>query len=122
MALIINQGGYGGDLSWLASSHGIANARTGTLDTQSFDTSGGVIRSGTPVNAAAEGAVVPYDGAAEGDVSLGFVLRDVHVDAGDNATPAPILRHGLVKTARLPEDFTPGAGAEAFTFITEEDA
>lgn len=122
MALITNQGAYGSDQSWLASTHGMTNARTGTLDVSAFTPTNGRIPAGTPVNAAAEGAVVPYDPAAEGDVSLGFVLRDVAVSASDATAPAPILRHGLVKIARLPEPFTPGVGAESFTFITEENA
>lgn len=111
----------GGDMSWLGSSHGIGNARTGTLNISAF-TAGthypnGYIPSGTPVNVASESAVVPYvDGAS---AKLGFVLTDQQVVAGSGNIAAPILRHGMVIAAKVPGAFTPPVtGSSAgFTFV-----
>lgn len=112
----------GGDMSWLGSSHGIGNARTGTLKISGFVAAthypNGYIPSGTPVNVASESAVVPYvDGAG---AKLGFVLTDQQVVAGSGDIAAPILRHGMVIAANLPgAAFTPPAtGSSAgFTFV-----
>lgn len=116
----------GGDQSWLASDHGIFNARTAVLDVSTFTKAthypDGVIKSGTPVNAASETAVKPWTGAT--GEKLGFVLTDQSVD-NQTKIPAPILRHGLVKTARLPitwKDATTASDAAGFTFITEAGA
>lgn len=110
-----------GDMSWLASDHGITNARTATIDVAAFTAKthypNGYLPSGLPVNAADEGAVKPWTGG-DGE-QLGFLLTDQSVGV-DEKLPAPVLRHGLVKTNRLPVDFTaPAAGAAGFTFIKE---
>lgn len=108
-----------GDQSWLGSTHGIGNSRTGTLDVSAFTAAthypNGYIPSGTPVNTADEGAATPWTGG-EGQ-QLGFVLTDQPVVGGADI-PAPIFRHGIVKVDRLPVDFTaPDAGAAGFVFI-----
>ena len=111
------------DVSWLASEHGTHNARTGTLDVSTFNKSAhypeNFFRAGTPVNAANEGAVKPWTGAA-GEV-LRFVLRSVPTD-GTTDVPAPLLAHGMVKTKRLPVVFTAPADQTAFVFVTEDGA
>lgn len=111
-----------GDQSWLASDHGMFNARTSTLPAGALTaTAAGVIKSGTPVNAANEGALAAWTGA-EGE-KLGFILTDQAAPAAGSSIAVPVLRHGLVKVHRLPVDFeVPAAGAESFTFITEENA
>lgn len=117
----------GGDMSWLASDHGIFNARTSTIDVSTFTKAthypDGYFKSGLPVNVAAEGAVKPWTAAA--GEKLGFLLTDQSTD-GVADFAAPILRHGLIKTARLPIAFTAPAegaeGAEGFTYITEAGA
>lgn len=116
----------GGDQSWLASDHGMFNARTATIDVSTFTKAthypDGVLKSGTAVNAAAEGAVKPWTGAT--GEKLGFLLTDQSVD-GLTKIPAPILRHGMVKTARLPITWvapTTASDAAGFTFITEAGA
>lgn len=127
MPRMTNESIGGGDMSWLASDHGIFNARTATLDVSTFTKAthypNGYFPSGLPVNTAAEGAVKPWT-AATGE-KLGFLLTDQKTD-GVADVPAPILRHGLVKTARLPIAFTVPAegaeGAEGFTYITEAGA
>lgn len=113
---------YGiGDMSWLGSTHGIYNCRTSTLDMSAFTEAthypDGYIPSGTPVNAADEGAVVPFDGAAVG-AQLGFLYGDQRV-VGDDTQPAPVLRHGVINVGNLPgADFTvPTAGAGSFVFV-----
>lgn len=108
---------YGtGDQTWLGSTHGIYNCRTGTLTTESFTPNeSNAIPSGTPVNAADESAVVPWDGGDGG--ALGFVFTDQSVaDAGDTIQ-APILRHGIINVRHLPVDFTPPTAGGAFTFV-----
>lgn len=108
----------GGDQSWLGSTHGIANCRTGTLDISAF-TAGthypnGYIPSGTPVDVADEGAVTPYvDGD---DAKLGFLFTDQAV-VGAADIPAPIFRHGIVKVDRLPGGFTEPATGSAAGFV-----
>ena len=75
---------YGsGDQTWLGSAHGLRNARSSVLDVSAFTEAthypDGYIPSGTPVDAADEGAVVPWaDGAG---AQLGFVLFDTPVNA-----------------------------------------
>lgn len=104
-----------GDQTWLGSTHGIRNARTSVLDVSAFAPVDGVIKSGTPVNAADESAVVPFTGAA--GERLGFVLTDQKADA-DAYVNAPVLRHGIVKVANLPVDFVIPADAPGeFSFV-----
>lgn len=108
-----------GDQSWLGSSHGIANCRTELLDISAF-TAGthypnGYIPSGTPV-AKVGGALVPYDdtqGTTTGaGVLAGFVFTDQSV-VGTNDFAVPVLDHGRIRTAKLPQTVTlPGAAAK----------
>ncbi|MGH1563040.1 hypothetical protein [Mumia sp. DW29H23] len=115
-----------GDLSWLGSNHGIANARTELLDISAF-TAGthypnGYIPSGLPV-AKVGGVLVPYD-ATEGTVTgagvlAGFVLTDQPV-VGTNDFAVPVIDHGRVVSAKLPVSFTPptaAAKSAATTFV-----
>lgn len=107
----------GGDLSWLGSTHGIANARTEILDISAFTAGAhypnGYIPSGLPV-AKVGGVLVPYD-ATEGTttgagVLAGFVLTDQPV-VGTADFGVPLLDHGRVITAKLPISFTAPAAA-----------
>ncbi|MBF4578952.1 hypothetical protein [Frigoribacterium sp. VKM Ac-2530] len=109
----------GGDQSWLGSTHGIANARTGTLSLTDFTPAthypDGFIPSGTRVDASNEKALTPFTGA-EGE-QLGFVLTDSPVVNGE-AAPVAVLRHGIINVANLPGTFTaPTAGAAGFVFV-----
>lgn len=116
---------YGsGDQSWLASTHGMRNAETVTLKLSGF-TKGthfpnGFIPSGTPVNVADLGAVVPFSDAAESQ--LGFVLFDVPTD-GATDTAAAVVVHGIVHIERVPGEFTKPAIAPTggFVFVKGED-
>lgn len=97
-----------GDMSWLDSDHGITNARTDLLDISTF-TAGthypnGFIPSGQPV-AKVGGVLVPYT-SAEGTttnagVLWGHILTDQQV-VGTNDFAVPVLKHGRVKTAKVP--------------------
>lgn len=116
----------GGDQSWLASDHGMFNARTSVIDISAFtkDTHypEGYLPSGLEVNVAEEGVVKPWTGA-DGE-KLGYLLTDQKTD-GVADFGAPILRHGLIKTARLPIAHvapTTASDAAGFTFITEANA
>lgn len=97
----------GGDQSWLGSAHGIANARTESIDISAF-TAGthypnGYIPSGFPV-ALVAGLLVPYDvtvGTTTGaGVLAGHILTDQPV-VGTQDFPAPLLDHGRVKAAKV---------------------
>lgn len=113
-----------GDQSWLASAHGIANARTETIDISAF-TAGthypaGYIRSGQPV-AKVAGLLVPYD-ATEGTVTgagilAGHILTDITV-SGTADLPAPLLDHGRVRVANLPVTFVKPAAAAKLSATT----
>lgn len=107
---------YGtGDMSWLDSTHGIANARTDLVDISTF-TAGthfpnGYIPSGTPV-AKVGGVLVPYT-SAEGTttnagVLHGHLLTDQPTD-GVADFGAPVLKHGRVVASKVPQ------GTDAFT-------
>ena len=104
-----------GDQSWLGSSHGIHECRTEVLDISAFTEEdhypNGYIPSGTPL-AKVGGLMVPYT-SAEGTttnagVLAGFLLTDQPV-VGTNDFGVPVLDHGRVKTAKVPQ------GTDAFT-------
>lgn len=107
---------YGaGDQSWLRSSHGMRNAKTEIIDVSTF-TAGthypnGFIPSGTPVSKVS-GLMVPYT-SAEGTTTgagilWGHLLTNQKV-VGTTDFAAPVVRHGEVKTAKVPQ------GTDAFT-------
>lgn len=97
-----------GDQTWLGSTHGIRNARTGIIDISAFTPAthylSGYIKSGTPV-ALVGGVYVPYDvtvGTVAGaGILAGFILTDQPV-SGTADFGAPILDHGRVKVAKVP--------------------
>lgn len=96
-----------GDQSWLGSTHGIRNARTGVIDISTFTKAthypDGYIKSGFPV-ALVDGKYVPYDvtaGTTTGaGVLAGHILTDQRV-VGDDDFAAPIFDHGRVKAAKV---------------------
>jgi hypothetical protein len=108
-----------GDQSWLGSSHGIRECRTEFLDISTF-TAGthypnGYIPSGTPV-AKVSGVLVPYDDTqgttTNAGILAGFVFTDQPV-VGTADFAVPVLDHGRIRTAKLPQTVTlPGAAAK----------
>lgn len=104
-----------GDQSWLGSSHGIGECRTETLDISTFTAAthypNGYIPSGTPV-AKVGGMLVPYDSTeattTNAGVLAGFLFTDQQV-VGTNDFSVPLLDHGRVRSAKVPQ------GANAFT-------
>lgn len=105
-----------GDQSWLGSSHGIRECRTEQLNVSAF-TAGthypnGYIPSGTPV-AKVGGLLVPYDSTeattTNAGVLAGHLFTDQAVVAGSGNFAVPLLDHGRVKSAKVPQ------GANAFT-------
>lgn len=103
-----------GDLSWLGSAHGIRNCRTQTVNLAAF-TAGthypnGFIPSGTPV-ALVAGLLVPYDSLEATTVGAGVLAGHLFSDqrvVGTGNFPAPVLDHGRVRSARVPQ------GVQAF--------
>ena len=92
-----------GDQTWLGSDHGIFNAQTGTLDVSTFAKAthypDGYFKSGLIVNCANLAALTPFGGTA--GEKLGFVLFDQPTDGVADAA-APVLMHGIIRTANLP--------------------
>ncbi len=97
----------GGDMSWLDSTHGIRNSRTGIIDISAFTPAthypDGFIPSGTPV-ALVSGLYVPYDitiGTTTGaGVLAGHLLTDQQV-VGTADFGAPIYDHGRVNASKV---------------------
>jgi len=97
-----------GDQSWLGSTHGIRNARTGVIDISTFTKAthfpDGYLPSGTPV-ALVGGVYVPYDktvGTTTGaGILAGHILTDQRVVSDTVDFAAPILDHGRVKVAKI---------------------
>lgn len=112
---------YGsGDTSWLGSNHGTDNGRTSTVVIANFTKAthfpNGYIPSGLAVNAADEANLKPWTGVA--GEALGFVLFDQPVVEGDAKFAVPVIRHGIIRTGKLPVTFiAPAAGAPNFTFV-----
>lgn len=87
----------GGDTRWLGSAHGIRDARSENLDLTGI--TGDYVPSGTRVSPKADGGVKKYDGA----VLAGFVLFDQSTKDAGGSINVPILDHGRIRTANLPE-------------------
>lgn len=104
-----------GDMTWLASSHSLRNARTITIDISGFTEAdhfpNGYIPAGTPL-ALASGLAVPYTSAEGTTTGAGVLAGHLLFDAivtGTKDFAAPMIDHGRVKTAKVPE------GTDAFT-------
>lgn len=104
-----------GDQSWLGSSHGINECRTEMLDVSAFTQAthypNGYIPSGTPV-AKVGGLLVPYDSTEATTTNAGVLAGHLFTDqavVGSGDFAVPLLDHGRVKEAKVPQ------GANAFT-------
>lgn len=111
-----------GDQSWLGSTHGIYNCRSGNLDISGF-TQGthypdGYLKSGLPLaKLDATDKYVPYASGGTGGAGtlVGFLYRDVEVHGAEDVN-GPVLRHGIINVDHLPVALTPPAGT-AFVFV-----
>lgn len=110
------------DMSWLGSAHGLRNGRTSTIKASNFTAAthypNGYLPSGLAVNAADEGDIKPFTGA-DGE-ELGFLLTDQVVKASTDTFPAPILRHGLVRTSKLPVALPADTASAHFVLVDGE--
>lgn len=104
----------GTDDRWLASRHGVENAKTVTLAATGFpQATDKIVKSGTPVEYDTTGKVVAYGGTKP---LAGFILNDCDLKDGDEA--APMLWHGAIDCNHLPvAGFTPPAAAGQFVFF-----
>lgn len=113
-----------GDMSWLASDHGIFNCRTSVIDISTFARPP---ISPTAVSAPALRSTSPASPPSP-DRRCSRKARlhpDRSADRRRAGLLAPPLWHGLVKTARLPiahVNATNAADAAGFTFISEAGA
>jgi hypothetical protein len=106
------------DRSWLGSAHGTTATRTITLNVALF-TAGthypkGYIASGTLLGrVTATGLYGPYSNAASDgrEVAAGYLFNSTPVRAGGPNVGAPLLEHGVVRTALLPANHGLDAGA-----------
>lgn len=97
-----------GDQSWLASTHGIHECRTETVDISAFTKAthypDGYIPSGTAV-AKVGGVLVPYDPTeatvANAGVLAGHIFTDQPTD-GTTDFAVPLLDHGRVHASKVP--------------------
>lgn len=104
-----------GDQSWLGGTHAIYDTRTETLDISTF-TAGthypnGYIKSGTPL-AKVSGLMVPYTSAEGTTTGAGVLAGHLYTDqkvVGTGDFAVPVLDHGRVKAAKVPQ------GSDAFT-------
>ena len=107
-----------GDMSWLGSRWGTDNAFTGTVVVDNFTKAthfpDGYIPAGTPVNRADLGALAPYTDGAE--AVLGFILTDQIVPDGVEAFAVPVLWAGVIRTDKVPGEFTVPETGEAGKF------
>ena len=106
---------YGsGDNTWLASDHGLFNAKTFTLDAAAFkaiQTANGKVPSGYPVGITAD-KVTPWTGTGEW---LGHLLFDQDASKGDCLVP--VMTHGIAYTDRLPVESFTKPTASAWTYL-----
>lgn len=115
-----------GDQSWLASDHGILNARSGTLDVSAFTKNthypNGYFPSGLPLGRiTATKLLAPLNtGASDGsEVLAGYLLTDQPTDGVEDIN-VPILRHGLINVDKLPiTHATTVATSGNFVFTTK---
>ena len=103
----------GGDMSWLASDHGIFNARTATLDVSTFTKAthypDGYLPCGTPVNAANRAALTPWSDAA--GAVLAFVDGDQPTDGVEDINVALVTHGDGIIVKNLPVTFAKPATA-----------
>lgn len=101
------------DLTWLGSKHAVNDARTVTVDGSKLTKyADGYIPSGIALTEGADGLFVPATDASKVD---GFLLTHQRHDAGNIV--APLLDHGRIIAARLPEQDIDGAEITSPHFI-----
>lgn len=108
-----------GDFTWLGSDHSLFNSRTETLDAKKFETvqsENGKVPSGYPV-AMVGGKLAPYNKSGSGgaEVIAGHILTDQDASHGDIAVP--VLDHGRVRTAKVPQEGFQAPAAQPKTTI-----
>ena len=104
----------GGDQTWLASDHGIYNARTFTIDSKAFaavQAEKGFVPSGYPLAQSGD-KLVPYTGT--GDFA-GHLYTDQDARHGDIAVP--VFYHGAVHASRVPAAGFTAPAAQKLTDI-----
>ncbi len=113
-----------GDQSWLGSAHAIWECRTETINVSAFTAAthypNGFIPSGFPV-AEVAGLLVPYDKTeatvAGAGVLAGHIFTDQTV-VGTLNFAAPLLDHGRVKAAKVPNAFVAPVAAAKRAAVT----
>lgn len=101
------------DLTWLGSKHAVNDARTVTVDgTKLTKYADGYIPSGIALTEGADGRFVPATDASKVD---GFLLTHQLHDAGNIV--APLLDHGRIIVANLPEQDVDGKEISSAHFV-----
>lgn len=114
-----------GDQSWLGSSHGIGDARTGNVDISAFTKAthfpNGYLPSGTDV-AEVNDKLVPYDSTATdgAEVLAGFILFDQATDGVEDIN-VPVHDQGRIIVDHLPNSgfVKPSADNDATACVYE---
>lgn len=101
------------DLTWLGSKHAVNDARTVTVDGSKLTKyADGYIPSGIALTEGEDGRFIPATDASKVD---GFLLTHQRHDAGNIV--APLLDHGRVIAANLPEQDVDGTTIQSPHFI-----
>lgn len=106
------------DYDWLDSRFGTEDPETVTLDLSKFTEAthypDGFIRAGGPITK--DGTTGLYGPAAEADTTCdGHLYQNVQVNSGATKAGAPMLWHGVVRSARVP--YAAGALAPHFRYV-----
>lgn len=99
---------YGsGNYRWLLNTHGLNAGGQGVVDISAFTEAthypDGYLRSGTPVNCAARGALVPWTDTA--GARLAFIEGDHRVNGGEDLNVAIVTHADGIITAYVPGTF-----------------
>lgn len=101
------------DLTWLGSKHAVGDARTVTIDgTALSDYADGYVPSGIALTEGSDGIFVPATNPAQ---VAGFLLTHQRHVAGRMVVP--MLDHGRVIAAKLPEQSVDTAAISSSHFI-----
>lgn len=115
----------GSDYRWLASSHGVDAAKSGTIDfdklTPQTDIPNGYIQSGFAVGKSpTTGKLEPYDYGTSYSV-VGFVVENTAVNGGD--VSVAYMVHGQINNDFLPFPLSSdGIGEFEDSFVIFEEA
>jgi hypothetical protein len=113
-----------GSQTWLGSTHGIYNCRSGNIDISAFTANthypNGYLPSGLPLaKLTSTDKWVPYNSGGTGGAQTlaGFLYTDQRVSGSGEDFNAPVFQHGFVNVDHLPIALTVPTGVSQFVFV-----